>query len=51
MKTLKELKQEMEDARADARATARAADDDDAWDAYAVACAAYYKKLREKRCD
>ena len=57
MKTLEELKQEMDIALAAwdaARAVAAARDAwgawydaDDAWDAYAVACAAYNKKLRE----
>ena len=49
MKTLEELKQEVDNAQAawnvadDADAAADAA----AWDAYIDACAAYVKKLRE----
>ena len=74
MKTLEELKQEMEDARADCDAAWDAYADCDAdcdaawdayeavwdaardayetvWDAYAVACVAYNKKLRELKED
>ena len=50
MKTLEELKQEMDDANTAADVARAAAWDDayeDAWDAYAVTRAAYNKKLRE----
>lgn len=51
MKTLEELKQEMDDADTAAGAAATEAAWAIAWDAYIDACAAYDKKLREKRCD